>query len=156
MTRNRNNKAAIASMKRELKDALGQVQVAIAPVLEQDFLCNPFDEQEAKILSEIRIHYLPELVLGYNSVLFFAGYAISRTWLGECMELANIVATTPSLTEAFVIAGRMRELVTALALDSQSLFAANEAGAKKPGEKKVKALDMWTVHWKEMNAPLRN
>ena len=141
-------------MKRELREALSQVEATMSPVLEQDFLCNPFDEQEAQILAQIRFHYLPELVLGYNSVLFFAGYAVSRTWLGNCMELANVVAATPSLTEAFVMAGRMRELVTALAMDSQSLLLANEAGSKKPGEKKVKALDMWTVHWKEMSSSL--
>ena len=124
------------------------------PILEQDFLCIAFDEQEAQILAQIRFHYLPEVVLGYNSVLWFAGRAISRTWLGNCMELANIIAATPSLTEAFVMAGRMRELVTALAMDSQNLLLANEQGSKKPGEKKAKALDMWTVHWKEMNENL--
>lgn len=141
-------------MKRELKEALNQVEAAMTPILEEGFLCNAFDEQEAKILDQIRFHYLPELVLGYNSVLWFAGRAVSRTLLGNCMELANIIAATPSLTEAFVMAGRMRELVTALAEDSQSLLLANERGKQKTGEKKAKALDMWNVHWKEMNGNL--
>ena len=138
-------------MKRELREALGQVETAMMPVLTQGFLCHAFDEKEAKVLEKIRTKYLPELVLGYNSVLFFAGHAISRTWLGNCMELANILAATPSLTDAFVHSGRMREMVSAFALDGQSLLLANEAGSKKPGEKKVKALDMWQVRWKDLS-----
>jgi nuclear pore complex protein Nup107 len=121
----------------------------MAPTLDQDFLCNPFDEQEADILTKIRVQYLPELVLGYNSVLYFAGFCLSRVYLGGCMELANQIAATPNLTEAFVLAGRMREFVSALAFDSQALLSANEAGKKKPGEKKAKALDIWSVKWKD-------
>jgi hypothetical protein len=141
------------NIKRELKVALNQVETAMIPILEHDFLHDPFDEEEADVLNAIRYHYIPELILGYNSVLFFAGYSLSRTWLGTCMELANRVANTPALTEAFIVAGRMRELVNALAQDSQSLLSANEQGAKKPGEKKVKTLDIWTVHWKDAGKP---
>lgn len=140
--------------KRELKHALQQVENAMMPILDSGFLRSPFDEAEAEVLDAIRVHYVPELILGYNSVLFFAGYSLSRTWLGSCMELANTVACSPSLTEVFIVGGRMRELVSALAQDSQSLLSANEQGAKKMGEKKTKNLDIWTVQWKDMDKPL--
>ena len=140
--------------KRELKHALQQVENSIAPILEPGFLRSPFDEGEAEVLDAIRVHYIPELILGYNSVLFFAGYSLSRTWLGSCMELANTVASSPSLTEVFIVGGRMRELVHAFAQDSQSLLSANEQGAKKSGEKKNKSLDIWSVQWKDMDKPL--
>jgi nuclear pore complex protein Nup107 len=136
-------------MKRELREGLATIEAAVEPIFDPDFLAdNP--EQE-RILLKIRNHYLPEIVLAFNSALYFAGKAISRNNLVKCMDLANTVATTPNLTNAFVASGRMRELVNAIALDSQGLLMANEVGlGRKGGDKKVKGMDIWNVKWKEM------
>ena len=132
------------------------------PVLDTNFLCQPQDENEAIVLTDIRNHYIPEIVLAYNSTLWFAGHFSSRTWLVECMNLAQIVAETPMLTAAFVASGRMKELVKAFAVDSQTLLQATEqtgASAASAGRaKKIKAdkgnADIWKVTWKEDYKPL--
>lgn len=66
------------------------------------------------------------------------------------MDLAQQVAATPNLTDAFVESGRMRELVNAFALDSQALLLAGEQGRNKgKASKKEKGFDMWQVQWKQ-------
>ena len=150
MCRNKDNVAQRRTLQRELRKALERVQSAILPLFDPDFLSQPLDEEEAVVLQEIRNHYIPECILAYNSVLYFAGHALSRSRLVECMELARTVAQIPSLTKAFVESGRMRELVTAFALDSQALLLANEAGkSKKVMGKSEKGIDIWQVSWKE-------
>jgi len=143
------------AMKRDLKETLGQVQSAMELVLDVDFLTQPMDEAEGIILRKIRNHYIPECVLAYNNVLYFAGHAISRQYMVECMDLAQMVAQSGTLTNAFVESGRMRELVTAFALDSQALLQANEqaAGGKTKKGKKDKGLEIWQVSWKEQSRP---
>lgn len=113
------------------------------PLLESDFLSRPSDEAEAISLTNLRNHYLPECVLAYNSVLYFAGHAISRTWLIECMNLAQVVAANETLTEAFVQSSRMKELVMAFAMSSQALLHANEHGGRRG--KKDENLEVWQV-----------
>ncbi len=113
------------------------------PLLESDFLSRPSDEAEAIPLANIRNHYLPECVLAYNSVLYFAGHVITRSWLVECMNLAQEVATNDTLTDAFAASSRMKELVSAFALSSQALLHANEQGSKKG--KKDEGIEIWQV-----------
>ena len=150
--------------RRELKRALDDVRQAMNPIFDANFLCEPQDENEAVVLNDIRNHYIPEVVLAYNSALWFAGHFTSRTWLVECMNLAQIVAKTPMLTAAFVASVRMKELVKAFAVDSQTLLQATEqsstgaAGASAGRAKKIKAdkgnADIWKVSWKEDYKPL--
>lgn len=130
-------------MKKILQAALDDVRNAMYPLLESDFLSKPSDEAEAIPLIKIRNHYLPECVLAYNSVLYFAGHAITRNHLVECMTLAQLVATNDTLTEAFVASSRMRELVSAFALSSQALLHANEQGSRKG--KREEGIDIWQV-----------
>ena len=130
-------------MKRTLQEALAEVRAAMFPMLEDGFLSVPASESDGEVISFIRNHYLPECVLAYNSVLYFAGHTISRSWLVECMNLAQVVATTQSLTNVFMESGRMRELVTAFAMSSQALLHANQAGGKKG--KKDSGFDIWQV-----------
>ena len=92
-------------------EILNEVREHMFPILDEDYLSQPMDDSEARFLDEIRRWYLPEIILAYHSVLYFAGHAISRSWLVECMNLAQIVATNSTLTDAFVESGRMRELV---------------------------------------------
>ena len=129
---------------------LEETIIEFRPIFEPGFLCHPNDDAEAVVLERIRNHYLPDCILAYNSVLFFAGHAISRSWLVQCMELAQKVAQSQNLTRAFVASGRMRELVHAFAVDSQALLQANEQGHNrgKP-TKKEKGIDIWQVQWKE-------
>ncbi len=148
--RSRHDAYRLRTFKRELDQSLGKTIDAVQPIFDADFLCKPQDEREATILQQIRTHYLPECVLAYNSVLFFAGHALSRKYLVQCMDLAQQVAATPNLTDAFVESGRMRELVNAFALDSQALLLAGEQGRNKgKASKKEKGFDMWQVQWKQ-------
>jgi nuclear pore complex protein Nup107 len=137
----------------------------MVPILDNDFLSRPDDENEATVLDDIRNHYIPEVVLAYNSALWFAGHYVSRTWLVECMTLAQVVAETPMLTAAFVASGRMKELVRAFAVDSQALLQATEQSGASSGTgtsanraKKIRTekgnADIWKVSWKEDYKPL--
>ena len=125
------------------------------PLLDRDFLCTPLDEAESRVLQQIRNHFLPECVLAYNAVLFFAGHAISRSWLVECMNLAQLVATNETITNAFVDAKRMREFVDAIALSAQGMIEASELGRRgkgsrnpSKGEKDRDAqLGLWNISW---------
>jgi len=107
-------------------------------------------EVEAARLVEIRKAYLPEVLLAYNSVLHFAGHAISREMLLKSMEFAAGVAAQGSdVAACFVSVGRMRELVDALAITSKAILKANEQGSKvNKGRKKGshgESLNLWTV-----------
>jgi len=135
----------VRRLKKNLTASLNEVREHMFPILEQGYLCQPMDDSEATFLDEIRRWYLPEIILAYNSVLYFAGHAISRSWLVECMSLAQVVATNSTLTDVFVESGRMRELVTAFALSSQALLHANEAGGKKG--KRDTGIDIWQVKY---------
>lgn len=135
----------VRRVKKNLITSLNEVREHMFPILEQDYLSQPMDDSEAAFLDEIRKWYLPEIILAYNSVLDFAGHAISRSWLVECMNLAQVVATNSTITDAFTQSGRMRELVTAFALSSQALLDANEAGGKKG--KRDTGIDIWQVKY---------
>jgi len=136
-------------MKRELKLALEMVAEKSLPLFEHNWLCQPQDEMEGVLLHDLRNHYIPDCILAYNSTLFFAGHALSRTHLVECMDLAQQVATNPMLTAAFMESGRMKELVQAFALDSQALLRANEQGGMKQKRAEQGNSDIWNVTWKD-------
>lgn len=159
MPRNREVPGAdIAKLKTDLKESLTEIREAMSPIMAPNFLSAPMDSAEAHAFSEIRKYYLPELILAYNSVLFVAGHAISRSRLVECMNLAQDVASNQTLTNAFVESGRMQELVTAFALSSQELLAANEAGGRKGRKGKAlgigrntKRSEIWQVRHESPN-----
>jgi len=138
-------------MKQGLKKALDNVQSAMTPFFDPDFLCQANDQAEADMLTQIRNHYIPECILAYNGALYFAGHALSRVWLVECMNLAQLVAQNKTLTDAFVQSGRMPELVKAFALDGQALLHANEQGRTKSKKGKIENgnNEIWTVHWQD-------
>jgi nuclear pore complex protein Nup107 len=120
------------------------------PIFDPDYLRMPNDEDEVKTFKQIRDHYLPEVILAYNSALYFAGHSLSRKVLVQCMDLAQKVAQNNNLTSAFVESGRMREMVNAFAMDSQALLLASEQGKNrgKTGTKREKGIDMWSIQWK--------
>lgn len=99
-------------------------------------------------LDSLRTAYLPEVVLAYNTVLSIGGQFLSREVLLRAMDLAALVATENSqLAACFVKAGRMAELVDALAMSSKTILRADEMGAKqgKKSRKTVEGLGLWTV-----------
>lgn len=101
-------------------------------------------------LAELRKAYLPEVLLAYNSVLHFAGHAISREILLRSMEFAASVAAEGSdVAACFVSTGRIRELVDALAITSKAILKANEQGSKVHKSRKKashgESLNLWTV-----------
>lgn len=153
----KNDRVQMKTAKKQLTDALYGVQQAMQPLLEKEFLTNANDEQENEDLKIIRNHYLPECIFAYNSALYFAGHAISRQHLVQCMELAQHVAKNDTLTNAFVQSKRVQELVTAFALDSQALLRANEHGGVSKAGRKQRAqvgehggrADIWQVTWKD-------
>ena len=153
----KNDRGAMKTAKKQLTIALDGVQQAMQPLLEKDFLTNANDEREDEDLTIIRNHYLPECIFAYNSALYFAGHAISRQHLVQCMELAQHVAKNDTLTDAFVQSKRMQELVTVFALDSQALLRANEHGGVNKAGRKQRAqvgehggrADIWQVTWKD-------
>lgn len=104
---------------------------------------------EGILLRELRNHYVPDCILGYNAVFYYAGHALSRANLVQTMELAQVVAQNPTLTNAFVESGRIKELVRAFALDSQALLLANEQGKGKKSKTEKGNSDIWSVAWKE-------
>lgn len=81
-------------------------------------------EREAEQLEYIRSTYLPEVFLYYHNALYFAGHSLSAEYLVECVHLSTEIAGSPTLTSSFLSAGRMRELVDALALSSAALVKA--------------------------------
>lgn len=148
--RNRHDQTRLRTYKRELSNMLEETMRDVEPIFDDDFLCQPQDPKEAAMFQQIRNHYLPECILAYNAVLYFAGHGLSRTWLVQCMELAQRVARNSNLTNAFVEGGRMRELVHAFAMDSQALLQANEQGKNRgKSSRKERGIDMWQVQWKE-------
>lgn len=107
-------------------------------------LFSPVAELEETQLEYIRSTYLPEVFLYYHNALYFAGHSLSGEFLVECVNLSTVIAGNPSLTSSFVSAGRMCELVDALALSSTALV-----NTPTPKNKKKLAhgarFDIWKI-----------
>ncbi|KAL5336919.1 107-domain-containing protein [Aspergillus crustosus] len=126
----------------ELQYALDSVNAHIDQLL-YDWLINPEDEKEAAEFEEIRNTYIPELFLEYHSALYFSAHVISSDYLVQCMNLALQVSENDFLTRSFVAAGRMAELVDALALSSKAMVNARaKSGARLLGGE---SLGIWNV-----------
>lgn len=86
----------------------------------------------------LREAYLPETILAYIHTLRFAGAALTRNFLMECMDLAAMVAEEDSdLLQLFQRTGRMQELVQALADASKALLlitSEKKGGARSRGK----------------------
>lgn len=129
-------------------------EAAMQPLLEKDFLLMAQDEDEALDLAHIRDLYLPEAIIAYNTALHTAGYMITRHYFITSMDLAVLVAKEElGLTQTFVNAGRMRELVTSFALSSKAMLSLRETGHKpwKPKkDREGKDGGIWEVGTKEI------
>lgn len=87
--------------------------------------------------------------MAYTSVLNFAGHALSREILLQCMDLAATVASEQTdLASCFSKAGRMSEFVDSMAIASKSLLRAEEIGRKanKKGRRlNGESMEIWNV-----------
>lgn len=78
--------------------------------------------EEEKDYEFIRRTYLPDLILDYHNVLYYASHSLDRpSLLTQCMTVSIWVANTPHLTRSFTEAKRMTELMDALALSSKAI-----------------------------------
>lgn len=99
----------------------------------------------------LRDAYLPETIIGYVSVLHFAGTSLSRDNLLECMELASIIARKDGDVAAVLMrAGRMKELVEGFANCSKALaISSNEKKGLGGSSKKLREMgwtrELWSV-----------
>ena len=113
-------------------------------------IADPMTEGD-QTLRDIRQTYLPETVLAYVSALHFAGTGLSRDNLLEAMELAAVIAERNSdLSESFVKAGRVKELVEVFAACSKALaITTGEKRAAGSSSKKLREMgwsrDLWSV-----------
>ncbi len=105
-----------------------------------------------KAFQEIRDMYLAEMIIAYTSTLQYAGTTASRDYLLECMDLASIVAEKDSdVAEAFMKAGRMKELVESFASCSKALAIWTSDMRRGPGggSKKLREMgwsrELWSV-----------
>ncbi|KAI0399473.1 nuclear pore protein 84/107 [Xylaria palmicola] len=102
-------------------------------------------------LTYLRDAYLPETVIGYVSVLHFAGTYLSRDNLLECMELASIIARKDADVAAVLMkAGRMKEIVEGFANCSKALaISSNDKKAMGGSSKKLREMgwsrELWSV-----------
>ena len=140
-----------------LKKAKTAVSEAMEPLL-KGILLNPQDDTEAANLSFIRMMFLPEVVVAYNTVLHAAGNLITRDALLESMDLSVAVAADGDdgkeagkkegngLAECFQRAGRMRELVSSFALTSKVMLVLKAEGKPwKPRKEEGKDLGIWEI-----------
>ena len=90
---------------------------------------------------------MPEVVLAYAEVLNVGARYASRDYYLRSMDLAAMIAAEGSnLTECFMAAGRMTELVTTFAHASRGVISADEQGTKVAKSKKKlqgRSLDIW-------------
>lgn len=107
--------------------------------------------EEDDDLQYLRDAYLPETVLGYVSVLHFAGTCLSRDNLLECMELAALIAEKDSdVALTLMKSGRMEEMVEGFANCSKALaISVTDKKGAGGSSKKMREMgwsrDLWSV-----------
>ncbi|KAI1375570.1 nuclear pore protein 84/107 [Hypoxylon crocopeplum] len=113
------------------------------PIL-NNWLMESIEEDED--FTYLRDAYLPEMIIGYVSVLHFAGTNISRDNLLECMELASVIAKKDADVAAVIMkAGRMKELVEGFANCSKALaISTDKKGTGAINSKRMMREHGWT------------
>ena len=128
-----------------LRKAKVELDEAMAPLL-TGILRVSTDEREAADLQHIRKTIIPEVIIAYNTALYSAGPTISRDSYIESMDLSVAIADeTNGLTECFVAAGRMRELVSSFAQTSKLMLVMKASGRLRKRNKEGKSLGIWEI-----------
>lgn len=129
----------------------------LAKTIEATFnlLVDPsYDPTTSTQLWDLYKAYIPELVLGYLSVLQAGSFFIHRDTATKAMDLATVIADDDKtwLQRAFVDTGRMSELVETLANVSKAMLKLGEhgdgkskIGTKKRGSK-GETLRIWDIN----------
>ncbi|KAK0660541.1 Nucleoporin NUP84 [Lasiodiplodia hormozganensis] len=138
--------------KNKIRNLLESVCEAANPLL-GDTLTLACDDGEAEQLIHLRRAYLPEVILGYHSVLHSAAHMVGRDNITRCMDLATALAAPDNaeLTNVFLETGRMQELVTAFAHSSLAMVRLTEgtSGKKEPSKKRARdgqTMRLWEVN----------
>lgn len=99
-------------------------------------------EEEFQLLREA---YLPQVILAYISIMRFAGGALSRKYLMECMELSALLAEEGSdLLDLFVKTGQMQDLMNKLAGASKDLLILSSTRPSTASRGKKMRMKGWT------------
>ncbi|KAI1489369.1 nuclear pore protein 84/107 [Biscogniauxia mediterranea] len=122
------------------------------PIL-SNWLLESMEEDED--FGYLRDLYLPETIIGYVSVLHFAGTSLSRDNLLECMELSSIIAKKDAdVATVLMKSGRMKEIVEGFANCSKALaISGNDKKSSGGSSKKLREMgwsrDLWAVKRRE-------
>ncbi|KAG9246312.1 107-domain-containing protein [Calycina marina] len=136
-------------LRNQLSEYLTPIVANVSPLLKGWLLSSKDAVPEHELLREA---YLPEVVLGYISVLQVGGLSLTRDYLMECMELSTIIADEDSdILALFIKQSRVEELAEAFARASKTLLLADSSVGKKQSSSKGKRLRQkgWTSSiWK--------
>ncbi|KAF2405091.1 hypothetical protein EJ06DRAFT_545684 [Trichodelitschia bisporula] len=113
--------------RRRVQEELETLSTAMEPLL-HDLLTHIEDESEVELYASIRQAYLPDAILAYNGAITFAADFTGPETMLKSLALTNLLAAEENaqLTNAFLSAGRMTDLVSSLALSSQQLLRVNQ------------------------------
>ncbi|KXJ89197.1 nuclear pore protein 84/107 [Microdochium bolleyi] len=132
----------------EVGESVKQVKSFIQPVLNHWLMESVEVDQD---YFHLRNAYIPETIIGYVSVLHFAGTSLSRDNLLECMELAATIAKKDAdVQKVLVESGRMKEIVEGFANCSKALaISGSDKKASGGGSKRMREMgwtrELWTV-----------
>lgn len=120
---------------KELLDTIQALFNALMTSLGEEASTEVADTED---MGDVKRAYVPEIVLGYLSILQTASYFIHRDCAIKAMEIATLVADEDNewLQKLFLQSGRMSELVDTLALVSRSMLKLSEHEGKKGPVKK--------------------
>ncbi|KAI6087056.1 nuclear pore protein 84/107 [Hypoxylon rubiginosum] len=133
-----------------IADEVKALKGYMRPIL-NNWLMESIEEDED--FTFLRDAYLPEMIIGYVSVLHFTGMALTRDNLLECMELSAVIARKDADVAAVIMkAGRMKELVEgfancskALAISSSDKKTAANINSKRMLREHGWTRELWTV-----------
>ncbi|KAJ5578085.1 uncharacterized protein N7459_007049 [Penicillium hispanicum] len=120
-TKRRRDSGTVKDSLEDLGELLQEVEENVGLVVDE-WLVTSDDAEEERDYEHIRRTYLPDLILDYHNVLYYASHSLDKpSLLSQCMTVSIWVANTPHLTRSFTESKRMSELVDALALASKAM-----------------------------------
>ncbi|OJJ49721.1 hypothetical protein ASPZODRAFT_128234 [Penicilliopsis zonata CBS 506.65] len=141
----RRDSSAVKDHRARLTEALENVRLTCETIFETAEFLPVMDESVQAEQDEIKVMYIPELVLEYHSTLYYAAHALSSEILVDCLNLSVVIATTAWLTEVFVGARRMAELADVFALSSVAMVNTGRSGKPRKRFATGETLGIWDV-----------
>lgn len=149
---NLNDPNAIKTNIKEAKETFAQIQAVMDGIFYSDILNRDLIDNTTNLIEPIMRAYLPELIIGYISILQAAAFFTNRELIIKAMEIANVVAAKKNfwIQRIFLETGRMSELMETFALVSQAMLRLGEHDDKKKAVKKRgnkgETLRIWDVN----------